>query len=270
MGRRLLPGAAGRRRPRACAPMLAAAMERKYSGNPGEGFFTGGGLHNFGNFSKLDDSRIMTVREALQQLDQPGVRAPDARRGALLHVPAAGLVGRAAGRRRRSAPRRIPGALRRPRRASDFLASSGTSTRARPPTKPRRCCWPACARRRRGWPPCTAPIVPERDAGSSSAPSSTTTCRRRTRCRPRRIAKMYDAVRAGQHVAGRPRLRRLDASARTVAGRLPAHPSEGRLDRSGRRPASRSARKSIRGCSRRTASTPRTSASPACSKSKPS
>jgi hypothetical protein len=32
------------RRPRP-APMLAAAMERKYSGNPGEGFFTGGGLH---------------------------------------------------------------------------------------------------------------------------------------------------------------------------------------------------------------------------------
>ncbi|WP_426077243.1 transglycosylase domain-containing protein [Janthinobacterium sp. PSPC3-1] len=47
--------------------MLAAAMERKYSGNPGEGFFTGGGLHHFGNFSKLDDSRIMTVQHALQQ-----------------------------------------------------------------------------------------------------------------------------------------------------------------------------------------------------------
>ncbi|MEG1325698.1 MAG: transglycosylase domain-containing protein, partial [Janthinobacterium sp.] len=44
--------------------MLAAAMERKYSGNPGEGFFTGGGLHHFGNFSKLDDSRIMTVQQA--------------------------------------------------------------------------------------------------------------------------------------------------------------------------------------------------------------
>ena len=47
--------------------MLAAAMERKYSGNPGEGFFTGGGLHHFGNFSKLDDSRIMTVQQALRQ-----------------------------------------------------------------------------------------------------------------------------------------------------------------------------------------------------------
>ena len=47
--------------------MLAAAMQRQYSGNPGEGFFTGGGLQHFGNFSKLDDSRNMTVQQALRQ-----------------------------------------------------------------------------------------------------------------------------------------------------------------------------------------------------------
>ncbi|QNA88154.1 penicillin-binding protein [Massilia sp. Dwa41.01b] len=52
---------------RGLTPMLAAAMERKYSANPGEGFFTGGGLHYFGNFSKLDNSKIMTVQHALQQ-----------------------------------------------------------------------------------------------------------------------------------------------------------------------------------------------------------
>lgn len=52
---------------RALPAMLEAAMQRTYSGNPGEGFFTGGGLHHFGNFSKLDDSRIMTVQHALQQ-----------------------------------------------------------------------------------------------------------------------------------------------------------------------------------------------------------
>ena len=52
---------------RGLAPMLAAAMNRTYSGNPGEGFFTGGGLHYFGNFSKLDNSKIMTVQHALQQ-----------------------------------------------------------------------------------------------------------------------------------------------------------------------------------------------------------
>jgi membrane peptidoglycan carboxypeptidase len=51
---------------RGLKPMLAAAMERKYSGNPGEAFFTGGGVHIFGNFSKLDDSRILTVQQALQ------------------------------------------------------------------------------------------------------------------------------------------------------------------------------------------------------------
>ncbi len=47
--------------------MLEAALERKYSGSPYEGFFTGGGVHTFGNFSKLDDKRIMSVRQALQQ-----------------------------------------------------------------------------------------------------------------------------------------------------------------------------------------------------------
>jgi membrane peptidoglycan carboxypeptidase len=51
---------------RALTPMLNAAMERKYSGNPGEGFFTGGGLHHFGNFSKEDNNKILTVTEALR------------------------------------------------------------------------------------------------------------------------------------------------------------------------------------------------------------
>lgn len=51
---------------RELVPMLAAALERKYSANPGEGFFTGGGMHHFGNFSKDDDNRILTVRQALR------------------------------------------------------------------------------------------------------------------------------------------------------------------------------------------------------------
>ncbi|MGM9488757.1 transglycosylase domain-containing protein [Ideonella sp. YS5] len=45
--------------------MLDAAMERTYSANPGEGFFTGGGLHHFDNFEPEDDHKTMTVREAL-------------------------------------------------------------------------------------------------------------------------------------------------------------------------------------------------------------
>ncbi len=45
--------------------MLSAAMERVYSANPQEKFFTGGGLHTFGNFSKNDDSRSHTLKTAL-------------------------------------------------------------------------------------------------------------------------------------------------------------------------------------------------------------
>jgi membrane peptidoglycan carboxypeptidase len=59
---RTLPAGADRSLP----PMLDAALERKYSANPGEAFFTGGGLHTFGNFSKLDNNRILTVREGLR------------------------------------------------------------------------------------------------------------------------------------------------------------------------------------------------------------
>ncbi|GAB3440107.1 transglycosylase domain-containing protein [Massilia solisilvae] len=59
---RQLPSGADRGLP----AMLDASLERKYSGSPGEAFFTGGGVHTFGNFSKLDDHRILTVRQALQ------------------------------------------------------------------------------------------------------------------------------------------------------------------------------------------------------------
>jgi membrane peptidoglycan carboxypeptidase len=59
---RQLPDSADRGLP----AMLDASLERKYSGSPGEAFFTGGGVHTFGNFSKLDDHRILTVRQATQ------------------------------------------------------------------------------------------------------------------------------------------------------------------------------------------------------------
>jgi membrane peptidoglycan carboxypeptidase len=45
---------------------LQAALERKYSANPGEAFFTGGGMHVFANFDKDDNSRKLTVRNALR------------------------------------------------------------------------------------------------------------------------------------------------------------------------------------------------------------
>ncbi len=55
--------------------MLNAAMERTYSADVKEGFFTGGGLHYFGNFKKEDNGRILTIREALRHsVNLPFVR----------------------------------------------------------------------------------------------------------------------------------------------------------------------------------------------------
>ena len=47
--------------------MLEAAMNRRYSANPGERFFTGGGAHQFTNFDAKDNGRLLTVREAFQR-----------------------------------------------------------------------------------------------------------------------------------------------------------------------------------------------------------
>lgn len=46
--------------------ILEAAMERKYSGNAGEAFYTGGGMQSFTNFEKWEGERQMTVRLAFQ------------------------------------------------------------------------------------------------------------------------------------------------------------------------------------------------------------
>lgn len=46
--------------------VLEAAMERKYSGNAGEAFFTGGGMQAFTNFEKWEGERQMTVRVGFQ------------------------------------------------------------------------------------------------------------------------------------------------------------------------------------------------------------
>ncbi|HWP58573.1 MAG TPA: transglycosylase domain-containing protein [Candidatus Acidoferrales bacterium] len=45
---------------------LDRALERRYSASPYETFFTGRGLHTFENFDRLDNTRIFSVREALQ------------------------------------------------------------------------------------------------------------------------------------------------------------------------------------------------------------
>lgn len=47
-------------------PMLVAALNRKYSGSPGEAFFTAGGLHHFANFDRSENGRFFTVADAFQ------------------------------------------------------------------------------------------------------------------------------------------------------------------------------------------------------------
>ncbi|UVE18801.1 transglycosylase domain-containing protein [Pseudomonas sp. LS44] len=55
--------------------MLEAALERKYSASPYEGFFTGGGMHTFNNFRKEDNGRRPTLREALREsINLPFIR----------------------------------------------------------------------------------------------------------------------------------------------------------------------------------------------------
>jgi membrane peptidoglycan carboxypeptidase len=51
---------------RSLETMLAAALDRKYSGSPGEAFFTAGGRHVFANFERGEDYRVMTVREGFE------------------------------------------------------------------------------------------------------------------------------------------------------------------------------------------------------------
>ena len=49
------------------AAVLDAALNRSYSANSNESFFTGGGLHRFSNFEPDDDHRTVTVREGLRR-----------------------------------------------------------------------------------------------------------------------------------------------------------------------------------------------------------
>ena len=46
--------------------LLDLALDRRFSASPGEYFYTGGGLHHFNNFTKDEDYKIMSVRDALR------------------------------------------------------------------------------------------------------------------------------------------------------------------------------------------------------------
>ncbi len=60
---------------RGLKPMLNAALDRSYSANPNELFFTGGGQHRFSNFAKEDNNRVVTMREAVKKsINLPFIR----------------------------------------------------------------------------------------------------------------------------------------------------------------------------------------------------
>jgi membrane peptidoglycan carboxypeptidase len=55
--------------------LMVAAMQRSYSASPGETFFTGGGIHNFNNFEKNDNGKIVTIAESFRHsINLPFVR----------------------------------------------------------------------------------------------------------------------------------------------------------------------------------------------------
>jgi membrane peptidoglycan carboxypeptidase len=55
--------------------LLDAALDRRYSASPHEGFFTGGGVHHFANFDSADNARVLTVRESFRRsVNLPFVR----------------------------------------------------------------------------------------------------------------------------------------------------------------------------------------------------
>ena len=52
---------------RSLLPMLNAALDRQYSGNPAETYFTAGGRHVFANFERSENFRVFTVRDGFEQ-----------------------------------------------------------------------------------------------------------------------------------------------------------------------------------------------------------
>jgi membrane peptidoglycan carboxypeptidase len=46
--------------------LLNQALDRRYSASPYEGFYTGGGVHTFSNFTPDENAKIMSVRDALR------------------------------------------------------------------------------------------------------------------------------------------------------------------------------------------------------------
>ncbi len=220
------------------APMLEAAMERKYSANPGEAFFTGGGLHQFENFERSRNNEFITVREGFKHsINLVFIRLM---RDVVRHRMFGGesdaeqLLQRPC----RPAPARAARALCRPRGLglSDALLSQV------PAPAGRRCPGLAAARRKAfGAAPGQRAV--HRGAGCRRG-SARRTAHAEAGPRIRRLAARTAgaAHHLRQPVAGRPRLRGARASAGAVAGGLFAKAPRRHADRCAERQRQRTAR----------------------------
>ena len=216
---------------RSLAAMLDAAMERTYSANPAEGFFTGGGLHRFDNFDRDDDRRTMSVREALtRSVNLVFIRLM---RDVVHHVMArsegesAALIDDESDPRRQDYLARFADkegrqfvarfhrqfAGKTAQDAEDLLLRS-----ARP--SPTRLAAAFYALRARSGPARAGGLHP----GAAAE----------RRAEPGRAGGAARQVRAGPLVAGRPRLPRRRAPAGPVGGRAPARASRGHAGRGAR------------------------------------
>ncbi|ACB35723.1 conserved hypothetical protein [Leptothrix cholodnii SP-6] len=106
--------------------MLEAAMLRTYSADPGESFFTGGGVHTFVNFDPEDNFRVLTVRESFRRsVNLPFIRIMrDVVRHVLAQSPGAALLSNPADPARREYLARFAD-----REGSQFLTSFHTKYR---------------------------------------------------------------------------------------------------------------------------------------------
>ncbi len=144
-----------------CAAMLDAALQRQYSANPNEVFFTGGGEHRFNNFSRSDNNKVMSVQEALRNsVNLVFVRLMrDVVNHNMFLVPgsSAQILRDADDPRRAKYLERFAD-----QEGQIFIRRFLAKYKGKSPKERELCCSAGCAPRHLGWPPFTAPLRPRR------------------------------------------------------------------------------------------------------------
>ncbi len=132
---------------RSLPALLEAAMARRYSASPAQGFFTGGGVHRFANFEGEHDDAVLSVEHGLPPFGQSRVHPADARHRRLRPArPSCPLRMRCLSTRSIRCARAISSASPIARAAR----SSAASTPSSPVSRPMRCSRgspPSCGRR---------------------------------------------------------------------------------------------------------------------------